>query len=273
MPLPRPLPPARGAVVWLLLSAALMLALSGAQAQARDRPPPSRAAGVLSAALTLGQVGGNWGAGAELVRGGDATSVAVFEWFRLRAGAGTPDDADRWLRARPHWPMAQSIQRAAEGQFQDAPSAEVRRFFAERAPLSTDGALALLATLPPGAEAQDLARRLWLEHSLSQAQEAALLAAHGAALAPLHAERLDRLLWRAALPEAERMLERVPPDLARLGRARLAVQTRADGAEALLAGVPAALADDPGLTHDRFQWHMETGQQPAAGDLLIERSR
>ncbi len=265
-------PRLRGALFAMLVPlAALVVAIAPRVAEAQDRPPPSRAAGQLSAALGQGQ-GGDWRAGAVLLQEADATTRAVFDWFRLRDGAGTVEEVDQWLSRRADWPLAITIQRAAEQQLAGAPASAVRRFFADRDPRSAEGALALLATMDPGADAEALARRLWLEFNLTLAQENALLARHGDILAPLHAERLDRLLWRGARAAAERMLERVTPDLARLAQARLGLQARAQGVNALVAAVPPALADDPGLAHDRFQWRMDAGLTDSAGDLLIERS-
>ncbi len=250
--------------LWLVPAAPLV---------AQDRPPPSRAAGLTALALDMGQRG-DWDAARASLRTADVPPEAthLLDWFRLRAGEGTLAEFDAWLTDMAHWPLPVTIQRAAEALLEDAPAAEVRRFYADRTPQSAAGAMALLQALDPGAEADELARSLWLEHSLNARQEAQLLERHGEALADLHGTRLDMLLWRGAGSAAERMLERVPAEVARLAQARLGLQANAQGVAALVNAVPAALADDPGLAHDRFQWRMNAGLTDSAGDLLIERS-
>ena len=257
----------------LVLSAALALPvlIGAAQGLAQDRPPPSRDAGLLSLALSEGRAG-DWAAAQETLGVAGDDAQAVFDWFRLRNGAGTPAEVDRWLRERAHWPLPVTIQRAAEEHLTDAAPDVVRAFFTDREPQSAEGGLALLGALPDGYETDAVAQQLWRDFTLNSEQEDALLERFGEVLAPLHVERMDMLLWRGVRGAANRMRDRVGRGEARLAQARLALQTRAQGVSALIDAVPEALADDPGLAHDRFQWRMHAGLTESAGDLLIERS-
>ncbi|MCC5985685.1 MAG: lytic transglycosylase domain-containing protein [Rhodobacteraceae bacterium] len=268
--LPRTLQRESFSLVLAVLLAVPVLIWAG-PVTAQERPPPSREAGLLSLALGQGRAG-DWEAGQAAIAGTGAEAQAVFDWFRLRDGGGTPAEADHWLRTRGHWPLPVTIQRAAEAHLADAAPEAVRAFFADRDPRSAEGALALLAALPDGAEADALAQRLWRDFTLTGTQEQALLERHADVLAPLHAERLEWLLWRGAGAGAERMLDRVDRGAARLAQARLGLKARAQGVNALIDAVPEALAGDPGLAHDRFQWRMHAGLTESAGDLLIERS-
>ena len=257
-----------------LLPAGLLL--SALPAMAQQSAPPPRAAGAIGALATA-------------LEGGDAAQIArlralagsvgsqIAQWQFLRDG-GSRDLADyaAFLAAHPHWPQADALRRQAEGLMDRAPAAAVLEWFAGQEPLTTAGAMALFAALEgrgDAAGATALARRLWLEHTLSEAQEARLLSSQGAALRELHARRLDEMLWRGAAQNATRMLPRVSEGQAALARARLALQARADGVNALINAVPAALAGDAGLAHDRFQWRLHRGLFDEAAALMLERSR
>ncbi len=241
----------------------LMVAL-GAPAAAQDRPPPRDAALAAAAAVVPPREEVAFVAADGLLR-----------WFRLREGDGALDDYAAWFRDFDHWPLPVTIQREAEQMLEDAAPEEVRAFFADRAPRSADGWMGLFdAHLALGDRdaARAIAERLWRGSALSAAHETALLTEFGDTLAPLHTERLDMLLWEGVRAGAGRMLDRVPDGHARLGRARLALQARESGVNALIDRIPAGLASDPGLAHDRFQWRMDAGLRDSAAELLLERS-
>ncbi|MCC5987986.1 MAG: lytic transglycosylase domain-containing protein, partial [Pararhodobacter sp.] len=239
-------------------------------------PPPPRAAGAVGALRqALGERDGD--SARALADAAGPLGVRIAAWQLLRAGESERlADYQTFLDGHADWPLAAPIARRAEQLLPDAPPQVVLEWFASREPQTPAGALSLIAALDHGGDmqaARALARDVWLDHSLSAAQEAALLARHGNALADLHAGRLDEMLWRGALADATRMLDRVSPGQAALGRARLALQRRESGVTALINAVPAALAGDPGLAHDRFVWRMRAGNFDSAAELLAERSR
>lgn len=264
------------AISILAFCAALAASLPAALAAREATPPPPRSGGAIGA-LSAALADGDSATESRLrsMVGPVATQVAL--WRYLRAG-GSRDPAvyAGALEAMPHWPSMEVIQRHGEQHLDRASAQEVLDWFAEREPLTVAGRLALLrasAASELDEEARDLARAIWREDALSAGAEAALLATHGEAVEDLHIERLENLLWAGATSSAERMLDRVPRDHAALGRARLALQARAQGVNALIDAVPASLADDPGLAYDRFAWRLHHRLFDTAGDLLIERSR
>jgi len=252
------------------LAAPLPVAASEATA------PPSRAAGLLGRALAEAAAG-NW-AGAFLVaQNAGPLAVALVEWHRLRAGEGDWRAVLDFASVHPDWPgIAWKFRQAEEDLVAAAPPPSVViAFFADHPPATTEGALALLAAHVASGDrdaAADLARRIWRSRDLDPAQQAALVAGHSATLAPLHAERLDNLLWRGAADQVARLLPLMGPGHARLAAARLGLRNRVDGVNALIGAVPAALASDPGLAHDRFQWRLAAGLHDSAADLMLERS-
>ncbi len=258
-----------------LLACAALAALLPAALAARETPPPPRAGGAIGA-LAVALANGDRPAAARLqdLAGPVGTQIAL--WQLLRAG-GSEDPAAyaAFLRALPHWPAMAVVQRQGEQRLRGAGPQVVLDWFEARAPLTVEGRLALLRALEATGQAdraRDLARAIWRDDPLGATDEAALLARHGEALAELHVERLDNLLWSGASGSAERMLDRVPRGHAALGRARLALQAQAEGVNVLIGAVPASLAGDPGLAHDRFAWRMHRQMFDTAGDLLLDRS-
>lgn len=258
----------------LLLAFLLTLALT-LPALAQSRPPPPRAAGAigpLAAALARGDA-----AEAARLRGlAGPMGARIAEWQYLRAGGATdPAEYAAFLTAHPHWPAVDQIQRRAEGLVAARPDDQVLAFFAGRAPLSAGGWVALARALASAGAtdgAAEIARARWRDSRLSDDEAAGLMARFAPALADLHAERLDTMLWQGAAEDAARLLPLVEPGLAALARARLALQARAEGVNALIAAVPAALAEDPGLAHDRFAWRLHRGLLDEAAELLLSRS-
>lgn len=258
--------PLRGAVLLLALALAAPVA-------ARTTPPPPRAAGVIGA-LT------------EALNAGDAAQVARLQalagpvgarialWQHLRSASEDLAALEAFLADHPHWPGIDQIQRRAEGLLGDRPDAEVLRFFAARAPLSTGGWVVLARALAASG-AQDaalrIARRLWADTPLELGEAEALLARFGPGLADLHEVRLHAMLWAGAADDARLLIPRVPAGLAALAQARLALQADAEGVDALIAAVPAELRQDPGLACDRFAWRLRRGLLDEAEALLRDR--
>ena len=261
-------------MVALTCSGGFVTALPASASQAT--PPPMRAAGLLARALEeAGRE--NWATAFIVAQNAGPLAVALVEWQRLRAGEGDWRAVLDFAAVHPDWPgIGWKFRQGEEGLATAPPPAEaVIAYFADHAPATTEGALTLLAALQAtgqGSAAADLARRIWRSHDLDADQQAALLAGFGAVLAPLHAERLDTLLWRGASGQVGRLLPLMGQGHARLAAARLGLRNRVDGVNALIAAVPAALADDPGLAHDRFQWRLAAGMHDTAAELMLERS-
>lgn len=230
-------------------------AMQGALAHARARDWPQ----AIAAGARAGAVGRD-----------------VIEWMRLRDGAGDLAAAAAFLARRPDWPGLPLLREKAEAAVgAGTDPAAVEAFFRAALPVTGAGALALVTALRARGEAgaaEAEAVRAWRELPLSAADEEALVALHGAALAAHHAVRLDRLLWQGRAEEARRMLPRIDAGRRLLAEARLALRDRADGVDARIAAVPAALAADPGLAYERFIWRMRAERYGPAAELILERS-
>lgn len=253
-------------------AAALLTALPAAAQDLADPAQGARLAPALAAAED-----GDWAA-ARAIAGalGDPLARDVILWRQLADGEGAFDDYAGFLDRRPDWPQRAQIRREAERRMPaDLSPEEVRAFFAAEPPLTGTGARRLAAALSAqgrAAEARAEAARAWRRLSLTRDEERALLSDWNAALDPHHAERLEMLLWRGLSGEATRMLDRVEPGLAALGRARIQLRAVANGVDDLIDRVPASLSDDPGLAYDRFHWRYAKGLTDGAEEMMLARS-
>ncbi|MCC1482433.1 lytic transglycosylase domain-containing protein [Roseibaca sp. Y0-43] len=266
--------PKRAQSVWLATWLAGALALSAVPLSAQQTPPPSREAGLLGTAFSAG-ASGNWDEARSIASRIGPDARTLVDWQALRAGEGDLPDFARFLDDHAHWPLARSLQRNAEDKLAGADAATVRAFFANRQPITDDGKLALTFALADTdrAAAEALARDLWLTAPLSETAEARLLASFGPSLQDLHAARVDALLWEGERSAAERNLTRLDASQAALARARIALQARQSGVDALVAAVPDALQRDPGLARDRFDFRYRFVSRESAAELMLSQSR
>ena len=203
---------------------------------------------------------------------GTPVAADIVEWHRLRAGLGDWSDYVAFLARHPDWPGLDWMRRRAEGAMPGSlPAEQVRAFFAGGLPQTGRGVLLYANALP--AEAARVERaRAWRTMEMSREDRAVFLSRFGSELKPLHAARLDRLLWAGDTEAAEELLPLVPAADAALARARIALQRKSAGVDALIAAVPKARANDGGLAHDRFRWRLDKGRWDSAEELLRERS-
>jgi len=252
-----------------------VLGLTLGAAQAQTSPPPSRAAGQLAAALSAAQ-SGEWGTARARAQNSAPIAADIVHWMALRDGRGSFAEYQEFLDSRSHWPLINTVRREGEALLSTRSPEEILAFFETREPVSEDGHIArIFAKHDAGRtdEAEALAATLWQQMPLSGEHELRLLRQYDSALAPHHAARVSMLLWEGNRSAAQRHLERLPEAERRVARARIALQERASGVDALVAAVPASHQNDPGLMHDRFAFRMFAGNSEGAGDLMLAQSR
>lgn len=219
----------------------------------------------------------DWQAALTEARGASAVGADVIIWQWLRDGQGKLGDYESFLQRRPDWPGLPLLKE--KGEIAVARSTDPDRiiaYFGADKPRTGPGAVTLVRALletgqKDAAEAE--AMRAWSALKFEAADEEAMLALTGDALSVAHEVRLDNALWDGdRQAEAERMLPRVSPDWAALGKARLALQAMAANASALVETVPQSVAADAGLAYDRFVWRMKKDRYDDAAALIVERS-
>ena len=209
---------------------------------------------------------------------GAAGSVArdIVEWQRLRAGQGSFDDYRGFVARRPDWPGLPYLMRKGEAKIDDAtPAADITAWFAIEPPQTGSAIVkAIRAYLSQGADgdAEALAVLAWRGESLSLDDESALLHQFPQLLSEHNVARMDMLLWRGLPAEAERLMPLVPVGWQKLAAARIGLRADANGIDAMIAAIPAALTSNPGLAYDRYQWRKRRGRDDDALSLMLERS-
>lgn len=197
-------------------------------------------------------------------------------WSKLRAGDGLLGDYESFLEGRSDWPGLPFLRQKGETAVARSTSPErVVAYFAGTAPQTGEGAVALvraLQALGRHDQAEDRAMEAWSALVLSPEHEAALLTLAPKSVGLVHELRMDRLLWQERRTEAQRLAPRLPADWQALAKARMGLQTGADGVTALINAVPKSRASDPGLAFDRFIWRMKRDMYDEALPLILERS-
>ena len=256
-----------------LLAAALAFSMvTGAQpVQADPRPEPPRP--LRSAFHAMAR--GDWPRAAELAARDGAAAQALIEWHRLRAGRGTLPQYMAFIAAHPDWPGMDYLRKRGEAQLDGAGDAEILAYFRAAAPQTGQGVLLRAGALERTGETGEAEASIvlaWRNMELSAEDHLAFLNRYAALLKPHHAARLDMALWRGLTDDANRMALLVDESHWQLAEARRALQTDAGNVDTLIEALPKALADDPGLAHDRFEWRIRKGRSDEARELMLERS-
>jgi soluble lytic murein transglycosylase len=236
--------------------------------------PPARADEAQALAAAQARINAkDWEGAAALAPAAGQVGAALVEWQRLRAGEGRLGDYEAFLARYPDWPGLPYLQAAGEEAVARSSTPErVIAYFGKAAPQTAKGALALAAAHRARGEtrqADGVMVAAWTGLSFDAQDQAAALAGYGAALAPAHEARLDRLLWEGEMTEAKRMLGLVGPGAAALAKARIGLRGNADGVMALIAAVPKGLQADPGLAYERFLYRMRHDSYDEAAALIV----
>lgn len=220
---------------------------------------------------------GDWAGAAAAAQGGGQVAADIIEWQRLRAGDGRLGEYEDFLARRGDWPgMPLLKEKGEEAVARSTDPQRVLAYFGAGLPETAEGSLALinaLRALGRGPEAEAEAFRAWSELPFGPDEEAEILGLYGEALKVAHEVRLDRLLWQNRVAEAKRMLPRVGAGWQALAQARMALRADADGVNALIERVPAALQADPGLAYERFDWRFRRDRDDDAAELVVAQSQ
>ncbi len=251
----------------LLILAAFMLALTPARAQTPQED------GIQFAAAIEAVVESDWDAARKRAgKVSDPIALKIIDWYRLRAGDGSFAEYERFLTENASWPSLAKIARKGEAVMPSGLSDHrVQAYFSTRAPQTGEGVLRLAAALPRD-EGRAVVLAAWREMELSRDARAAFLRDYGRTLTAAHWARLDRLLWAGKRDAAREMLPLVNAGHRALANARLGLQERRNGVDALINAIPHALQNDAGLAYDRFVWRAKKGFDDSAIELLLARS-
>ena len=179
-------------------------------------------------------------------------------------------DVDTARRELADWPHAAKRQAAAERLLESAGKTpqQVVDWFAGAEPTTAQGAMALASAyrgLGRTAEASALIKHWWRDKSFEAEPQRQMLARFGDVLTQDdHARRADILLYGNQGPAAREMIALLPADQQEAARARLALRSEARDANELLAALPPAIAQSPGVAFEHAAYLRRKGMDVLA---------
>ncbi|MBN8874673.1 MAG: lytic transglycosylase domain-containing protein [Rhodospirillales bacterium] len=185
----------------------------------------------------------------------DPVTQKLVLYYRLMApGAATAPEIADFMARNPDWPNQATLERRRQEAIASEPDQAIVLAQCTAKPPSLAGAMLRCAEAFANAGQQDqataTARAAWVQAIGDPAGEAAFLRRWGGV--PTAADqwaRFQRLAW-SDTAAANRQLARVPPQDRAAAEARLALRRDDPRAEALVAALPAADGDDPGMMLD-----------------------
>ena len=199
----------------------------------------------------------------------------IIEWHRLRAGEGRPSEVLDFLARRPDWPGLPYLRKQSEEGFASARTDQVMALLAHGPPQTPEGTLIMARALEASnrrAEAEALVILAWQEMAIGPETHDAFLDRYAPLLRRHHEARMDFVLWQGWESNTDRMMPLVDDGWQRLARARIGLRLQVSGVDDLIAAVPAALRDHPGLNYERFLWRARKNRDASAIELLLSES-
>ncbi|WP_343031987.1 lytic transglycosylase domain-containing protein [Roseovarius bejariae] len=238
-----------------------------------DTPPPIAPRPLSSAFDALS--GGRWDVAAELARRDGPSAEALVEWYRLRAGHGTPREVLRFLETHADWPGLDYLRKQSEEAMAEAPDALILRFYDGTRPQTGIGALSYTrALLNAGRQGEAEAGLVlaWRTLDLSTEEHETFIARHAALLKPHHAARLDMAQWRG-LRDVDLMLPLV--DAAKRDRVETArmIDGARRGLDDRIDDLPDETKADPHVAYALFNHYLDRDRGEDAIAVMLEQSR
>ncbi|KAA9006066.1 lytic transglycosylase domain-containing protein [Histidinibacterium aquaticum] len=215
---------------------------------------------------------GDWTQAITLATPAGDVGADLIQWMRLRDGSGTYAEAVAFLDEHGDWPGNDRIRGFAERNFPAfLPSADILAFFEDEPPVTGEGVIArarALERLGREEEARESVVTAWTTEIFEESSEEAVLEAYGELLEPYHAERVDMLLFRWRVSDAQRIMPRLSDDQRALARARIGYLRDQGGLAAMVDEVPEELRASPGFRYSRFEWLADKGRREEAVEML-----
>lgn len=251
-------------------------AAAGAAAASLPAPALSGAMGDVQQAVKLVEAGNSAQALAMADTMRDPGAQALVRWLALRVTARDVgyDRAVAILRAHPTLPTPTVLRRRLEfllyAENRDART--ILDFFAEQAPLSGEGKVALARALFAAGDQKAGAawlRNAWQEDPLSSEAESTVMVEFGGLLTRTdHKYRADKLLYAEDAERGLRAAQRAGDDVAALARARIAMSSGKGDVAKLLAAVPMSMKSDPAYLYTLAKMQRRNGDHADAAATL-----
>ena len=216
-----------------------------------------------------------WDVAAELAERDGPAAADLIEWYRLRAGRGTPDDILDFLDRNPDWPGLDYLRRRNEVRMITAGDAGILKFYETHAPQTGIGALTYAsAQIAAGqiGEAEATIVMAWRSMDLTSDEHDAFIAAYGELLKPHHEARLHMATWRG-LKDVKLMLPLVSADLRKRVETRQTIENGRKALDKWIADLPAKLRRDAHVAYAEFNHLMSKRKTAKAMKLMLRQSR
>jgi soluble lytic murein transglycosylase len=178
-----------------------------------------------------------------------------------------------FIQDNPDWPQQNLLKRHAEEAITDStPSAEVVSWFQQSAPIGPIGAgryVDALNATNQHAQAEATARQFLVDGTMNPAEVTDFANRYQPMLRQVDFElRADRLIWAGKYSEANALFSYLPSNSRPVIEARVALETQAGNAQALLSGLSKDQMNDLGLLYDRMRWLRKENRDSEAIALL-----
>ncbi|MBT5665898.1 MAG: lytic transglycosylase domain-containing protein [Rhodospirillaceae bacterium] len=202
----------------------------------------------------------------------------VINWLRARSASSGASfgDINEFLEDPDGWPRQFELRQRAEETMGNALDHErALAWFRKHPPLTTPGIVRQITALRQSdrdAEAVEIIRNAWINVDMSRADERVFRKWFRKHLTKSdNIERLDRLIWDRRVSSAKRQMRRVGSDYRHLSQAKIMLMGRIGGVDPVVARIPEALLDDPGLLFERTRWRRRKGFSDRAIELLVKQ--
>jgi len=210
----------------------------------------------------------------------DPVARTLVTWLVIRHAPNDLgfDTINQFLTEKPGWPTPNTLRRRAERVLfqENRDPAKARAFFAEQAPLSGEGKIALaryLISTGNRSDAADWVREAYREDDLNELFETKILDEFGSIITRAdHKLRADRFSYKPDPERALRAAARAGSDIVALTKARMAIARKEANGEKLLAQVPFTLANDPAYLFAKSQLARRADKPQEAARALLAGS-
>jgi soluble lytic murein transglycosylase len=212
----------------------------------------------------------------------DRAGAKLVEWAILRSQYTEHVGFERhiaFINDNPAWPSLELFRRRAEGALWDDKRdvRTIRNYFANRAPISPKGRLALARALVAQGDrkaAETLVKQVWRHEKLSSILEGMTMSAFGDMLTPAdHKMRMDERLYDEEVDAALRMAQRLNGTQMAIAKARIAMIRKAANAKALIDAVPADGRREPVYLFTLAQYLRRADKIAEAGQVMLSVPR
>ena len=219
--------------------------------------------------------GGRWDVAAQLARRDGPAAEALVEWYRLRAGHGTPREVLLFLETHADWPGLDYLRKQSEEAMAEAPDALILRFYDGSRPQTGTGALSqarALLNIGRKGEAEAGLVLAWRTLDLSTEEHEAFLDRHGSLLKPHHAARLDMAQWRG-LRDVDLMLPLVDAEKRDLVETARMIDGARRGLDDQIDDLPDQTKAAPHVAYALFNHYLDRDRGEDAMAVMLHQSQ